>query len=321
MNIKRIANHVRFNYYFSFFARSVLYPIQKVSSWLDKQIRMKVWINGATTKFDGIALRFPRNIGVNYCSTIWWNGIDGYEPNTWRVLRHFLQRSKHFLDIGSNIGFYSVLARKVNPEILVDAFEPIPSIHQKNIQFHSINGLDTSHLWKIALGSRDGQAEMYLPVDDGAIEEASAATLRKDSWQSRKLSSQRIEVKVEKLDTFLGQHGAYPPIVMKIDVEDYEAEVLRGAEETIVSFKPIMICEILPRAHGNVETFDLLERYGYDVWGICKNGLFRMMRTDLSCPRDFTDFLLLPKPAFLSSQNYIAYSVMDLIALTVDVSQ
>jgi len=316
MNIKRIANRIRYNYYFSFFARSLLYPVQKVFSLLDRQIQMKIWVNGATVSYGDVTLRFPRNIGVNYCSTIWWKGMDGYEPNTWQVLRHFLKRSSHFFDIGSNIGLYSILAMKVTPGIVVDTFEPIPSIYQKNVQFHRINGLDSSRVWNIALGNAESEMEMYVPIDDSAIEETSAATLRQNSWQSRKPNSQRIKVKIEKLDTFLKQHDAYLPIVMKIDVEDYEADVLRGAQDTIVSSKPVMICEILSRPHGNTETYDFLERCDYSTFGICKNGLFRFTRADLACPRDFTDFLLLPNSALSSSQNYVSYSDMDQIRLT-----
>jgi len=320
MNIKKTANRIRYNYYFSFFARSMLCPIQKVCGWLDRQVQTKVWVNGATVSYDGLTLRFPRNIGVNYCSAIWWKGVDGYEPNTWKVIRYFLQKSKHFLDIGSNIGLYAVLAKKVNPDIVVDAFEPIPSIYRKNVQLHQINGIDTSRIHNIALGSEGKEMEMYVPVDNSALEETSAATLRKNSWQSRKLDSRRIKVRVERLDTFLKSHDAHLPMVMKIDVEDYESEVLRGAQETITTLKPVVICEILPRAHGNVETYDFLEHYGYSVFGICRNGLFRMLRADLGRSRDFTDFLLLPKSTLSPSQNYISYSNMSEIVLPVDAS-
>lgn len=315
MNIKRVANHTRYNYYFSLFARSVLRPIQRTCGWIDQQIQMKIWVNGTTVTYDGVILRFPRNVGVNYCSTIWWKGVNGYEPNTWRVLRYFLQRAKHFLDVGSNIGFYSVLAKKVNPQINVDAFEPIPTIYQRNIGFHKANGLDSSRIWNIALGSKDGETEIYVPVDDTAIEETSAATLRQDSWQSRKPSSQRMRVVVAKLDTFLQQRDLALPMIIKIDVEDYEAQVLQGAATTIKTLKPIMICEMLPRAHGNIETYNFLEQCDYSAFGVCKNGLFRMMRSDLGQPRDFTDFLLLPNSAVSPEQNYIAFSQMDQIRL------
>lgn len=68
---------------------------------------MKVWVNGGRVTFDKVHLNFPINVGVNYASLIFWNEEEGYEPDTWRALHPLLKNAKHFIDVGSNIGFYA----------------------------------------------------------------------------------------------------------------------------------------------------------------------------------------------------------------------
>ena len=49
------------------------------------------------------------------------------------------------------------------------------------------------------------------------------------------------------VDTFLAERELKMPLVIKIDVEDHEAAVLRGAAKTITCYQPMIVCEILPR--------------------------------------------------------------------------
>ena len=183
MIVKRFFNCIRHDYAVSAVARNTLSPVQRVCSYLDQQIRMKIWVNGGKVVYDGIDLHFPKDVGVSYCSNIFWQGANGYEPHTWTVVKHFALHCDTFLDVGSNVGLYSVLVKKLNPRVRVEAFEPIPTIYHKNILFHRANGLDGENVWGHAVGDRDGQATIYLPVDSSSIEEETTATLRQDSWQ------------------------------------------------------------------------------------------------------------------------------------------
>lgn len=307
MNYRKLANRIRHNYYFALTASRIALPVQKTCAYLDSQIQMKVWINGAKVSYGGVELRFPRDVGVNYSSLIFWRGERGYEPETWKVMKCFTKRSSHFIDVGSNSGLFSVLAKKINPSIVVDAFEPVPSIHKKNILFQQANGCDTNSIWELALSDQDRQSKMFVPIDGSYMEEESTATLRPDSWQSRRAQKAEIQVTTTTLDDFFRVHEKHPPITMKVDVEDYEASVLKGACETLVHDRPTVVCEILPRAHGNVETIDFLTEYDYSIFAICQEGLFRMTREDFGRPRNVTNFVFLHNSMLSKNQNYIAF--------------
>jgi FkbM family methyltransferase len=55
-----------------------------------------------------------------------------------------------------------------------------------------------------------------------------------------------------------------------LDIEGYEVEALRGAEQTIERFRPVILCELLPRSKDSIDKwlqahgYRLVERYGRD---------------------------------------------------------
>ncbi len=129
--MKRFFNKIRYQYHLSLLARHITRPVEQLCRIVADQIRMKVWVNGGTVNYDGMKITFPRNVGVSYASDIFWNDVDGFEPNTWRVIKHFLGQSSLFIDVGSNIGLYSILAKKVNPDLRILAYEPVPQHFHK----------------------------------------------------------------------------------------------------------------------------------------------------------------------------------------------
>lgn len=230
-------------------------------------------------------------------SGIWWHGVEGMEPDVTGALLQLLPATKHFVDVGSNIGVYSVLARKLNPSISVYAFEPVPEIFAKNVEFHRANACDASAVRQIALGREVGSATIVLPLRDGSSEEETTATLRPDSWQAKSTRKLMIRVQVTTLDAFLSAHSVQAPLLIKIDVEDFEAAVLWGARETIAKYKPVIICEILSREHGNQETLGLLKEIGYRAFAMTRDGYFRVEARDFVDRRNFMNFILVPEGA------------------------
>lgn len=286
-------NRIRAHYGVSRILALLLLPVERVCAFVSRQIRMKVWINARPVSYDGIALVFPRDIGVAYNSGIFWNGVEGFEPRTWAVMRRLLVAAGCFVDIGSNLGFYAVLARKLHPDITLLGYEPVPAIYRKNLAFHAANGCSAAGIVNCALGEEPGIAELFLPDSNPGFEEETTGTLRTDSWQARGKSSV-FTVPVTTMDLALAGLESGERVLIKIDVEDFEAAVLAGGKAAIARLRPWLICEILPRQHGNRKTLYLLQALDYATFAIARDGLFRFSPDDFSSPRAFTDFLLLP---------------------------
>jgi FkbM family methyltransferase len=132
-------------------------------------------------------------------------------------LLHFLRADDDFLDIGANVGTYTILAAKLCGA-RVAAFEPDPATaarHERNLAANGI--VDRVTLHRSALGAEAGEigftsgldAMNHVTIDPGEIGQT---------------------VPVWRLDDLVG-HLA--PALIKIDVEGHEEAVLRGAPKTL----------------------------------------------------------------------------------------
>lgn len=296
---------------------SVARPLYYGAERLHFRIGRHVHRNGGTAEYDGIPLRFPRNVGIGFLAAISWRGVEGFEPETWKTLRRLIETSNTFLDIGANIGLYSVLAKRVSPSIDVISFEPMPAIAAQSRAFHMANAIAPS-VEEIGLSDSDGEARLFTPHG----EETSSSTLSSVSWQARN-PHEEFTVRTAKLDSYLSGRRLREPVTIKIDVEDHEAAVLRGATETIRHYRPAIVCEILPRAitrdnqpggeparpgeqHENAATLQVLADIGYTAFAITADGYFRMTAADFKGDRSFRDCLLLPDEDIDQGRNYFA---------------
>lgn len=125
-----------------------------------------------------------------------------------------------------------------------------------------------------------------------------------DSWQAAK-PHKETTVRIATLDKLLEERELRAPIIIKIDVEDNEAAVLRGARGMIGRYRPAIVCEILPRAHNNKATVEALADLNYSAFAITVDGCFRFGADDFRLPRQFTDFLLLPSETLDPSVMFI----------------
>jgi FkbM family methyltransferase len=132
---------------------------------------------------------------------------------------HFLREGDLFLDIGANIGSYTVLASGVC-RAATWAFEPDPNTlrHLKrNIAINELGGLVT--VYECALGPTQGEVPFTVGLD--TVNKVAAANDK----------NVRI-VHQEQLDNLI---GASQPIMIKMDVEGSEEHVLRGAEALLAN--------------------------------------------------------------------------------------
>ena len=153
---------------------------------------------------------------------------------------HFLRPDDLFLDVGANIGAYTVLAAGA-VGCCVIAFEPAPATFrslQANLQLNGLTAKATAH--NLALGKDEG----VLKFTDGLGTE--------NCVQAAGSTSASVTVKVSSLDRLLGEQA---PVLMKIDVEGFETEVFRGATALLpkASFQAMIIEK---NGSGN--------RYGFD---------------------------------------------------------
>lgn len=156
-------------------------------------------------------------------------------------LLHFLRPGDLFMDVGANVGSYTVLASaEIGAKTI--SIEPVKSTFDyliKNIQLNRIQ--DRVEALNIGLSSASGILKFTKTLD--TVNHVVANNDLNDV----------IDVTVKTLDDIL--HSARVPILLKIDVEGFEAEVLKGSKYTLAnpSLKAIII-----ELNGSGK------KYGYD---------------------------------------------------------
>jgi len=153
------------------------------------------------------------------------------------------------LDVGANIGNHTLYfsSRFAN----VVAFEPNPEVFQ--LLSFNVRGLETVSVQSVALG--DGTHEALLREVDGNL---GASSLKHQGLGST------VPVSVRRMDDFSYEK---PVSFIKIDTEGFEAEVLRGADETLKTHEPIVVFEQLKSEFigGSTPAIQLLQRLGYRI--------------------------------------------------------
>lgn len=188
-----------------------------------------------------------------------------------RPFAHLVPRGGVVVDAGACIGDHTVTyAEWVGSEGEVWAFEP--SLNAFNCLRHNTKGTPQVKAFCVGLGATHAGAWINLQDNAGA----SFLSRAGDEWAL-----------VMPLDAF-GIHSLH---FLKMDVEGYECELLKGATETIRRTRPVIMAEVnagaLERAGASrTELLDQLERLGYGV---------QMIDTRLDWNDPQYDVICLPK--------------------------
>lgn len=178
---------------------------------------------------NGLILEIDPSIDLGVEEALFLRG--SYENGVLDFLAKIVNDQSVFLDIGANIGLMSLWVAKCHANATIHAFEANPStveILNRNIQLNKFNQI---HVHSGALGAEYGTGEIY---DNWEINRGGASMVVKSE------QAKSFEIAITPLDAF---HLA--PTVIKMDVEGYELEVLKGAAQTIKNYLPIILFEIL----------------------------------------------------------------------------
>ena len=164
-----------------------------------------------------------------------------YEPNTMIVMRGWLMPGATFVDVGANVGMFTmVAARLVGRDGRVYAFEPSERERQRLAANLTLNALEGVTILPQAIAARQGTMQLRI----GMFPHAGLNTTAK-SFAYPDVAVERIEtVETTSLDEFVRTSGIQRIDVIKFDIEGGECAALAGAAGVLARFRPRLILEL-----------------------------------------------------------------------------
>jgi FkbM family methyltransferase len=189
------------------------------------------------------------------------------ENSTSNLFRKFFSVEQIvFVDIGSNLGWYSLLAKSLNSNSNIFAFEPMNSVREKLLENLKHNGYQNIHVESCALGTTSHTAQIWSYSGNNGMH-----TLHPiEDWGAKPSYEVRIEV-LDRYTKSLCEQNL--PILLKLDVEGSEMDVLKGATSLLKVDRVQMIIEVneaMLSAAGSsaLELFSFLNSFGFSGYWI-----------------------------------------------------
>jgi len=142
-------------------------------------------------------------------------------------------------DIGAFHGMLTLwFARHANQVV---SYEPMAPNRARLLENLSLNGIQNVTVRDVALSGSVGTATMqFNPLMPGG----SKVVVEENSGQARRQEPAGVNVRVTTLDKDIEERGLPAPTFVKIDVEGFELDVLRGATQTLARVRPSLFIEI-----------------------------------------------------------------------------
>ena len=183
-----------------------------------------------------------------------------------------------FIDVGANIGVYSVHFAQQPAIKRVYAFEPDPRNHAQLMAEMLLNNVEQKiEAFNCALSDDNGDATLYLGcrAEDGLRQQNNGTSSLSFNALRHDVASARV-VRKAKLDDLLDFAGR--KIAIKIDVEGHEQSVLRGMTRTLLENECVVMVESFPERFAGVKQH--LEDCGYarsEHFNVADNYIFEKL--------------------------------------------
>jgi len=203
--------------------------------------------------------RLKQNIKFKYLPFRLYHRIRCYKYAKYRspelnLISNLVKKNQNSIDIGANLGLFTFFMSRASKHVFAFEPNPYPLENLKDLVDSNVTILP------IALGNNDGPVEIKIPHHRKGWSSNGA------SLASKEINDGKIlHIQCRKLDSLNIENIG----LIKIDVEGFEIEVIRGAKDTILKNKPVMIIENeIVHTKDTNELFTIMNEFGYDKY-IC----------------------------------------------------
>lgn len=172
------------------------------------------------------------------------------------------------IDVGANSGQFASAVRCVLPDAQIYSFEPIPDVHEELVRRLSRFGNFQSFC--VALGSTTGVTTFWRSEFSKSSSLLPMSQTHREAfpWTSK---SSATTVKLDTLDNHISRMQLNPGVLLKLDVQGYEAGVLEGARALLPHVQYVQVetsfAQLYEGQSSFGEVYRLLTGAGFDYAG------------------------------------------------------
>jgi len=227
----------------------------------------------------------------------------GYDPDVARAIQRFAGPGLHCIDVGANVGAVTLpMAKRVGPAGRVLAVEPGPPYVERLRDNLAANPALEQRVTIVAEGLSESVGTLLWKPDPAHPYNAGMSAAHPYAVPGE------LPVPVTTMDALVARQGWERVDFVKIDVEGMELEVLRGAENTLETLRPVVLFETMEvfrtlrrEQTGHPDVFAEIERWlqglGYALYALEADG--RLKAVDAASLPDNT--LALPRERSFSA--------------------
>jgi len=239
-----------------------------------------------------------------------------WEPAETQLFAALAAHAGVVLDLGANTGIYSLLSTHVSPSVRVIAVEPSPANAERLRSNLRLNAERRVTPVEAAVGAIEGTLELTVPADGSLCDVASGVDAFSRAHYA--IAYTRVPVALTTVDRLVDDHGLERVDLIKLDVEYFELEVLRGAARTLARFEPVVLAEIFDydiftgdkpqlrdriAADNSEQVEALMAAHGYAFFAVGERGVLRVP-TLRGIPNGGSNYLFVKHPP---ERRYIPY--------------
>jgi FkbM family methyltransferase len=181
---------------------------------------------------------------------------------------------KTIVDAGANRGQFSLAASSLYNDAIIHAFEPLP--RPAKIFNEIFYNYDNIFLYETAIGNSNKELKMHISNKDDSSSLLEISDVQLQYYpDTNEVDTQHVNV--SKLENYLKASDISSPSLLKIDVQGFELEVLKGAENLLDNFNYIYCeCSYLSLYNNQPLANDIiifLSRYNFVLIGTYNNNI------------------------------------------------
>lgn len=225
-----------------------------------------------------------------------------YDKKETKTLLEIVKDNDVVLDIGANVGWYTLNWLKKVMNVTVFSFEPIPAIYNKLVQNLVLNGQQIKNAFNFGLSNKNEEFDFFFDT------ERCGASSMVDLLENGKTTN--VKCTVRRLDDVFPLLGQNRLDFIKCDVEGAEKLVLEGGIETIKKYNPIIYAEILRKwskkfGYHPDDIINMLADIGYHCYGYVNDKMEKINSVSLELQTTNYFFFHAPKHKKMIEMLYL----------------